>query len=148
MDKGRGCSLKSLAIAIGVGFGLTLGGGFVYALFMDQTTRYVTLGIALFVLGCLITGTLLSANNYLTIRALSPRQEKTSYHFTAPRVPPAPPYGGPGWEVAPRPQSPALGSPWTIVPDYPAGGELNGTPSPRYLPARNEDYDEGDEVVA
>jgi hypothetical protein len=147
MDRGQGCSLRSIAIAIGVGFGLTLGGGFVYALFIDQTTRYVTIGIALFVLGSLITGTLLSANNYLTIRALSPRQEKTSYHFTAPRAPAAP-YSGSGWEVMPGAHPAALERPWTVVPGHPAHGELSGAPPQHYLPGRNDSYDENDEVVA
>jgi hypothetical protein len=132
---------------MGLGFGVAIGGGFVYALFTDATTRYVTIGITLFILGVIITGTLLVVNNFFTLRAMSPRQEKTAYHFAAPRTLP-PPYSGPGWEVLPGAHPPALGGSWTLLPGSPVSGELTGAPPQRYLPGSGDGYDEGDEVVA
>ena len=58
----------------GLGFGLAIGGGLVYALFTSEMARLVIFGLFLFILGASIVGLALLVNNRQWTQALGMRR--------------------------------------------------------------------------
>jgi hypothetical protein len=117
--------MKRLVNGLGLGVGLALGSGVVYAFFISEAMRLVTVGVGAFVLAALtIGGTALLVNRQWT-KALASQSHRTIHHHRYPT------YGAP----------PMLGV------------EGNSAPStmdllPPALPAADHNETLDDEVVA
>ena len=76
--------MKRLIIWFGLGLGLTLGGGVVYAFYISEAMRLVTVGIGAFLLAALtIGGTALLVNRQWT-KALGAQSHRTTHNHRYP----------------------------------------------------------------
>ena len=98
--------MKRLLGWFGLGLGLAVGGGVVYAFYLSEAMRLVTVGIGAFLLAAVtIGGTALLVNRQWT-RALGAQSHRTTHHHRYPSYPPPGMWDGP---ATPELLPPALG---------------------------------------
>lgn len=118
--------MRRFLTMIGLGFGLSLGGGLVYSLVTNETARLFAIAITMFILGATIVGVCIVAGNYLMVRAFTGRQDRTTINYRPPPPSVVPPRQEvfPPWS-SPPPALPAPPPSWQAF-----GPQQTGYPAP------------------
>jgi len=80
--------VNGCVLIAGLGFGVVLGGGFLYALFTDEVVRILTLAIGMFVVGGVIVGLAVMYTTRSTAKAVAdamgsqPKRQDLTYNLT------------------------------------------------------------------
>ena len=105
--------MKRLMTGFSLGLGIALGGGVIYAFYISEAMRLVTVGIGAFLLAAITIGSTALIVNRQWTKALGAQSHRTTHNHRYPNynVPPASVWDGtlPAWQEPPELLPPPLG---------------------------------------